>query len=179
MALVGSFEGQFQHADNRVHRRADFMAHGRQEGAFGPVRLIGMFLGGAQLIEQLATLADVDPATDDSLNFADRVAIGKNPMVNRELFSVNMQGAIKDQRVTFRHHPLVIGMVLRCFRLQGHTHLDHAFTDHFFALDPEHLQVTVVAGLQQSLAITHIDRVGRFIDQRTHELELIIEGALG
>jgi hypothetical protein len=37
---------QAAHADHRVHRRADLVAHGRQEGALG---LVGGFLGGEQL----------------------------------------------------------------------------------------------------------------------------------
>lgn len=38
------------------------MAHGGEERALGPIRLVGAFFGGADFIEQLASLADVNPA---------------------------------------------------------------------------------------------------------------------
>ncbi len=179
MALVGTLEGQFQHPDHRIHRRADFMAHGREKGAFGSVCLVGAFLGSTQFVEQLAPVTDVDPAADNALNFAVRVAIGKNPVVDRQFLPVNMQGAIEDQRVTFRDHPLVVGVVLRRLRLQSHVHLHHALANHFLAFDPEHLQVTVIAGLQQALAVAYVNRVRRLIDQCAHELELVVEGPFG
>ena len=75
------------------------MAHGCQKGALGTVGFVGTFLGGAQLIEQLASFADVDPAADDALDFAGGVAVGQYPVVDRQFFAIDEQGAIKDQRV--------------------------------------------------------------------------------
>ncbi len=67
------------------------MAHGGEEGAFGAVGFVGSFLGGAKLVEQLTSFADVDPATDDALNFTDGIAVGKDPVVDRQFLSTNMQ----------------------------------------------------------------------------------------
>ena len=53
--LVGFFHGQLQHANNCIHGRADFMAHGRQEGGLGPVRFVRCLLGDIQLSHQLMT----------------------------------------------------------------------------------------------------------------------------
>ncbi|MNM70539.1 hypothetical protein D3C81_821700 [compost metagenome] len=69
-SLVGAFDGKLQHADDRVHRGADFMADGRQECALGTVRILGLLLGLTQLQDQLAALADIDPAADDALYLA-------------------------------------------------------------------------------------------------------------
>jgi len=137
------------------------------------------FLGGAEFVEQLASFTDIDPATDDALNFTDGVAVRQDPVVDRQFFSANMQGAVQDQRVALGHHALIVGMVLSRLDGEGCADLDRAFTYHVLALDVERLQVTVVAGLQQPLVVTYVDRVRGFIDQGAHELELIIEGALG
>ncbi|MNC22673.1 hypothetical protein D3C75_706800 [compost metagenome] len=67
-ALVGTLDCQLEHADDRIHRGADFVADGGQERAFGAVRIVGLLLGLAQLHDQMAALADVDPATDDALH---------------------------------------------------------------------------------------------------------------
>ncbi len=66
-ALVGALDCQLEHADDRIHRGTDFMADGGQERAFGAVRIVGLLLGLAQLHDQMAAFADVDPATDDAL----------------------------------------------------------------------------------------------------------------
>lgn len=60
---------QLQHADDRIHRRADLVADGCQEGALGTIGVVGPLLGQAQFLDQLATVADVDPAADDPLDF--------------------------------------------------------------------------------------------------------------
>ncbi|MNG41446.1 hypothetical protein D3C84_1306410 [compost metagenome] len=67
--MFHALEGEFEHADDRIHRRADFMTHGRQKRAFGSVGFIGTLLRPTQIIEQLPPLADVDPATNDALHF--------------------------------------------------------------------------------------------------------------
>ncbi|MCY1411594.1 hypothetical protein D9M71_269830 [compost metagenome] len=67
-ALVGTFDRQLEHTDDRVHRGADFVADGGQERAFGAVGIIGLLLGLAQLHDQLAAIADIDPAADDALH---------------------------------------------------------------------------------------------------------------
>ncbi|MNI66864.1 hypothetical protein D3C73_1224560 [compost metagenome] len=71
LPLMGTLDRQFEHADDRVHRGANLMADGRQEGTLGAVGIISQLLGLAQLLHQLAPLADVDPATDDALDFTE------------------------------------------------------------------------------------------------------------
>ncbi|MNK93793.1 hypothetical protein D3C87_1139690 [compost metagenome] len=68
VVVFNSFQRQFEHADDRIHRRADFMAHGRQKRTFGPVGFICALFGTAQVVEQLPPFADVDPATDNALH---------------------------------------------------------------------------------------------------------------
>ena len=43
-------EHQIGHAQNGVHRRADFVAHVRQEFALGAIGRFGQFLGDFQLL---------------------------------------------------------------------------------------------------------------------------------
>ncbi|MOA55258.1 hypothetical protein D3C78_1790170 [compost metagenome] len=52
------------------------------------------------------------------------------------------------------------------------------FADHLLAFGAEGFQIAVIATFQHPLAVAHVDGVGRAIDQRVHELELVIEGAL-
>ncbi|MNP05279.1 hypothetical protein D3C76_972260 [compost metagenome] len=68
MLEFDAFERQFEHADDGIHRGANFMTHGCQERTLGPVRFVGTFLGTTQVIEQLPPFADVDPATNDALD---------------------------------------------------------------------------------------------------------------
>lgn len=177
--LVHALEGQFQHADHRVHRRADFVAHGRQEGTLGPVGFIGLLLGGPQFVEQLSSFADIDPAADDALYFTARITVGENPVIDRQPPATDVQRAIEDQRCAFVHDPLIISLILPGFEGIAHLALHDAFADHVFAFRLENLQITVVTALQQPLAVTHINRVRRAVDQRAHELELIVQRSLG
>ncbi|MNJ38858.1 hypothetical protein D3C77_337160 [compost metagenome] len=47
LALIGLFQGQFKHPENRVHRCADLMADSRQKGALGAIGVIGLLFGPA------------------------------------------------------------------------------------------------------------------------------------
>ncbi|MNN01843.1 hypothetical protein D3C81_1144730 [compost metagenome] len=71
LPLMGTLDRQFEHADDCVHRGANLVADGGQEGALGAVGIISQLLGLAQLLHQLAPLADVDPATDNALDFTE------------------------------------------------------------------------------------------------------------
>jgi hypothetical protein len=53
VALLGverRFEGEVREADDRVHRRADFVAHVREEHGFRLGGFLGFLLGGSQLL---------------------------------------------------------------------------------------------------------------------------------
>ncbi len=63
--LSARFERQFEHADQGIHRRADFMAHGRQERGLGAVGIVGGVLGLLQLAKQLLALADLPALPGD------------------------------------------------------------------------------------------------------------------
>ncbi|MCY1437336.1 hypothetical protein D9M71_534930 [compost metagenome] len=71
MPLVTAREGKFEHADDGVHRCADLVADGRQEDTLGAIGVIGPLLGQAQVLDQLAALADVDPAANNALHLAE------------------------------------------------------------------------------------------------------------
>ncbi|MND72081.1 hypothetical protein D3C80_636240 [compost metagenome] len=177
--MIKTLECQFKHADDCIHRRADLMAHRGQKRAFGPVGVIGAFFRATQIIEQLPPFADVDPATDNALHFCAGIPIGKNPVIDRQPPATNVQLAIDDQRSALGHHALVVGLVLPGFEHIAHRSLHDAFANDIFTPGAERLQVTVVATLQQPLAITYVDRMGRAIDQRSHELELVVQCTLG
>ena len=147
MPMIGTLESQLQHADHRVHGGADLMTHGRQECAFRAIGLIGTVLGAAQVIEQLAAFADINPAADDALDLTDRIAVRQDPVIDRQVLPMNMQGAIQDQRLAFGDYPQIVGMVLTglCFVFQVDLH--DTLADDVLALDAEDLQVTVIAGL--------------------------------
>ena len=115
MTLVSAFQGQLKHADDCIHRGADLMAHGCQKCAFGPVGVFGQVFGGAQFLQQLAAIADVDPAADDALHFAQGIAIGKNPVVDGEGFIACLQWPVDDKRGAFRHDPQTVGLIIMGF----------------------------------------------------------------
>src|SRR5688572_1133651 len=55
----GRFPQQVRHADDRVHWRAYFMAHSREEIALGAVRILGGFLGFLRFLLSLLPLGSV------------------------------------------------------------------------------------------------------------------------
>src|SRR5471032_951893 len=97
MALVQTLETQLKHADHRIHRGADLVAHGRQKGALGPIGLISPLLGGSELVEQLAPFADIDPAADDALHLTTRITVGEDPVINRQSAPANVQRPVNYQ----------------------------------------------------------------------------------
>ena len=58
-AVEFGVQHQLGHADDAVHRRADFVAHVGQEFALGPVGLLGRFLGLMQGFLGMLAFGDV------------------------------------------------------------------------------------------------------------------------
>ncbi|MNK93794.1 hypothetical protein D3C87_1139700 [compost metagenome] len=100
-------------------------------------------------------------------------------MIDRQPATANVQCAVENQRSALGHDTLVVGLIFAGFERIAHGALDDALADNVFASGAEGLQVTLIAALQQSLAISHIKRMRRAIDQRAHEFELIVQCALG
>ena len=68
---------QFGHADDAVHRGADFVAHVGKEGRFGAVRGLGRLAGGFQRGLLFLQLGDVDAQ-------ADAAAVGRGVVMHAE-----------------------------------------------------------------------------------------------
>ncbi|MNN15482.1 hypothetical protein D3C81_1285880 [compost metagenome] len=154
------------------------MAHGREEGAFGAVCIIGLVLGLAQVFDQLATLADIDPATDDALYHTQGIAVGENPVVNGEAPVAYRQGTVLDQGLAAGHHLQIVGMKQLRLGLVAKHAVEHRPAADILALARECMQVTVIAGFQQTFAISNIDGMRGAIDQCTHECQLIVQRTL-
>ncbi len=178
-AMVGTFECQLEHADHGIHWGAYFMAHGGQKGTFGPTGRVRLLLGGLQLLNQLATFTDVDPATDDALHFAQRVAEGQYPVINGQLPLTDPQRAVKDQGRTAGHDLLIVRCVFTGFEGIARHACGGALADDIFTSGRERLKVAVVADTQKAFSIAHVDRVRGAVHQRSHEFELIAQRPLG
>ncbi len=63
-------QGQLGHAENPVHRRADFVAHIRQKIALGPARRFGVLFGPQQRFLGLLAFGDVLVNDERSGEFA-------------------------------------------------------------------------------------------------------------
>lgn len=130
--MIDALEREFEHADDRIHRGTDLMAHGRQKSGFGTVGFIGELFGIAQIIEQLPPFADVDPAANDALYFTARITVGKYPVVNRQPAVADVQRAIENQRFALGHDALIIGLIFPGFERIAHVALHDAFADDVF-----------------------------------------------
>ncbi|MNE03938.1 hypothetical protein D3C80_964580 [compost metagenome] len=75
--MLGLAQGQLEHSQQGIHGRADFMAHGGQEGGLGPVRRLGFFLGQLHRIVQTLAFGNVDPAGNDASDRAVAATIGQ------------------------------------------------------------------------------------------------------
>lgn len=110
------------------------MAHGGQKGAFGTVGVVGQFFGCAQLIHKVAPFTDVDPASDNALDLAQRVAEGQDPVIDGEGFTTDIERAIQDQRGALSHDAQVVGLIIVGFALiaQQAAGLHHRFANDVF-----------------------------------------------
>ena len=179
-ALFGFFHGQLQHADHGVHRCADLVAHGGQKITFGQVRLVGMVLRFFELFDQLLALTDVDPTADDAHDRTIAAAVGQHPVINGQHLAVGQgQRMITQHRAPLLHHLQVVGVVNPALVFGVEGGLQQVFADHGFAAHTKGLQIHLIANQQASLAVAHIDRVRRAVDQGAHERQLVIEGTLG
>ena len=178
MLLVHAPEGQFEHADHGIHWRTDLMAHGSEECAFGAVGLIRLLFGCPQVFEQLTAFADVDPAADDAFHITTGIAIGNDPVIDRQTSAADVQGPVEQQRNAFSDDSLVIGVEGLSLESVAYGTLHDAFANDILALGIERFEVTVIAALQQPLAVANVDRVRCAVDQRAHEFALVAEGSL-
>jgi len=100
-------------------------------------------------------------------------------VIDRQAPVADVQWPVEHERLALGHHSLVIGLENPGFVCVVEGSLHDAFADDVFAPDIEGFQVTVVATLQQSLPITHIDWMRRAVEQRAHEFQLVAQGAFG
>ncbi len=126
---------------------------------------VGAFFRTTQIIEQLPPFADVDPATDDALHFAARVTVRENPVIDRQPASTDVQFTIENQGCALGHDALIVGLIFPGFEGVAHSALNDTFANDVFAFCTEGLQVAVIAALEQTLAITYINRMWRAVDQ--------------
>ncbi|MND99863.1 hypothetical protein D3C80_922550 [compost metagenome] len=89
LALIGLFQGDFQHADDRIHGGTDFVAHGRQKGGLGPAGRIGLVLGLAQCFEQVLAFVQL----------VFQGLLGGSP-----LFDQGAQIHVPDHKTKHQHH---------------------------------------------------------------------------
>ena len=108
LPLVGPFEGEFQQADYGIHRGANFVAHRCQESTFGAVCFVGPLFGGPQFVHQLATVTDINPATDDALNLAQRIPVRQYPVIDGDGLIAYVQLAVHDQWRAFSNDTQII-----------------------------------------------------------------------
>ncbi|MNH15274.1 hypothetical protein D3C79_748850 [compost metagenome] len=138
-----------------------------------------MLLGLAQFLNQLAPFADIDPAADDALYFAQRVAVWQDPVVDGHFAAFDPQRPIDDQWGPGGHDLQVIGLDLVSMFAVSEQALLQALAHDLFAAGLNGFQVAVVATLQATLAITHVHGVRCAVEQRTHECQLVVQRPLG
>ncbi len=177
--LIGAFDRQFEHADDGIHGGADFVADSGQEGAFGAVGIVGLLLGLAQFRDQLAAVADVDPAADDALHFTQRITVGQDPVVDGHLPALDPQRAVHDQGGAGSHHFVVIRLDLPGLFGVGEQAGAQLFADNLLGAGLHRLQVAVVAALQAAIAVAHVHGVRGAVEQCAHECQLVVQRPFG
>ncbi|MNP15709.1 hypothetical protein D3C76_1080780 [compost metagenome] len=110
------------------------MTDGCQKGALGAVGIIGLLLGLAQVLDQLASLTDIDPAADDALDLTERVPVRQDPVVNGHCPVIDQQRTINDQWHALAHHLLVVGLNLAGIAAVAQRAIIQAFAQHLIKL---------------------------------------------
>ncbi len=178
--LLGAFERQLDHADHRVHRRPDLVAHSGQERRLGAVGGVGIVLGFLQLAQQAVAFTHIHPASNHAHDLLVAVAVRQHPMVNRENFAPrHPEDSVMNLRLAPRHQLQVVVMVRLGLRRVAGVGFHHGLADHVFQLETEYVEVGIVAGHQPPLAIAHVNRVRRAVDQHAHKAHLIAQRAFG
>ena len=155
------------------------MAHGRQEGGLGAVGGVGTIFGVVQGQEQMLAFADVDPAADHAADFAVTAAIRQHPVVDgQHAVGAHGQAAVLHPWHALLHHLQIIGVVSGGLVGVFQHAFDHGLAEHGVTLHAKHVQVAAVADAQPPLAVAHIDRVRRAVDQHAHEFHLVVQGNL-
>ena len=88
------FQKQLNHADDAVHRRADFVAHVGQKTALRPIGGIGALAGVNQLPLVAFPLGNLLRNSDDSNQLPVLVANGKSPVADPFLLPVRCSYAV-------------------------------------------------------------------------------------
>lgn len=155
------------------------MADGGQEGALGAVGIVGLLLGLTQFHDQLAALADVDPAADDALHLSQRVAVRQYPVIDGHFAALDPQWPVHYQRRACRHDLQVVGLDLPGLLFVGKQAAVQLFADDFVGAGLHGFQIAVIAALQAGLAITYVHGVGGTVEQGAHERQLVIQCSFG
>ncbi len=112
----------FQHPEHAVHRGADLVAHGGEEGRLGLVRLFRL----APCLDRLGRAGD-DAALEIPVGLFQRLLGGlARADVGDEAVQVQQPTAFVPRAVTFFHHPApaAVGMAQAVFELVGRARLD-------------------------------------------------------
>ena len=157
---------QFKRAHQPVHRRADLMAHGGQEGVLGSTRVLGRFLGCQQGLLSLFARGDVARNRDQPEQAA--IVIAHRHFSNFVPDPVQVGLALHPHRAWRAHRPRIIGhdRIGLLWRLQlAHTAPNHV--RHRLAIEIGFLAV------QRQIAarcILERDAVRQAIEQRAQLL---------
>ncbi|MNT23172.1 hypothetical protein D3C72_1585840 [compost metagenome] len=101
-------QGQFQHAHDGVHRRADLMADGGQEGRLGTVRAFSAIPRHGQLLEHPLTLGDVHPSAHHADHCPAGITQWLHPVLHGHFPATDVELAIFRQWQLGRHDPPVV-----------------------------------------------------------------------
>ncbi|MDT4821124.1 hypothetical protein FQZ97_542870 [compost metagenome] len=91
-------QGQLQHAHDRVHRRPNLVADGRQECCFGPVSAFRAVSGDGKLLHDALALRDVHPAAHHAHHGTARIAQRFDPVLHIHFATADAHRAVFAQR---------------------------------------------------------------------------------
>lgn len=174
-----ALQDQFEDADDRIHRRTDLVAHGRQEDALRPIRLVRLAHRLAQLAGQALPFGDVDPAVHQAEHPALAIPVGRDPMVDLQQLPADAHRHVGEARRSSPSHRQALLVHEPCLAALDPVGIGQQGAAGLLTGHPQAFQVIAVAGQQATVERADAHRVGNPVDQRLLQCQAAAQVGFG
>ena len=155
------------------------MAHGRQEDALRPIRLVRLAHRLAQLAGQALPFGDVDPAVHQAEHPALAIPVGRDPMVDLQQLPADAHRHVGKARRSSPSHRQALLVHEPCLAALDPVGIGQQGAAGLLTGHPQAFQVIAVAGQQATVERADAHRVGNPVDQRLLQCQAAAQVGFG